>query len=73
KAKGFKDGKAKGFKDGKAKGFKDGKVEGFKDGKAKGEKQKSREIARKMVAKGAEIEFIVDITGLTPDEIEALK
>jgi predicted transposase/invertase (TIGR01784 family) len=73
KAKGFKDGKAKGFKDGKAEGFKDGKAEGFKDGKAKGEKQKSREIARKMVAKGAEIEFIVDITGLTPDEIEALK
>jgi hypothetical protein len=31
------------------------------------------EVARKMVAKGADIEFIVEITGLTPGEIEALK
>jgi predicted transposase/invertase (TIGR01784 family) len=65
KAEGFKDGEAKGFKDGEAKGFKDGEVKGFKDGKA--------EVARKMVAKGADIEFIVEITGLTPAEIEALK
>ncbi len=61
----YLDGKAEGFKDGEAKGFKDGKAEGFKDGKA--------EVARKMVAKGADIEFIVEITGLTPAEIEALK
>ena len=61
----YLDGKADGFKDGEAKGFKDGEAKGFKDGKA--------EVARKMVAKGADIEFIVEITGLTPAEIEALK
>ncbi len=69
----YLDGKAEGFKDGEAKGFKDGEAKGFKDGEAKGEKQKSQEIARKMIAKGAEIEFIAEITGLTLAEIEALK
>ena len=53
------------YLDGKAEGFKDGEAKGFKDGKA--------EVARKMLAKDADIEFIVEITGLTPDEIEALK
>ncbi|MBO5753203.1 MAG: hypothetical protein J6S69_05845, partial [Proteobacteria bacterium] len=69
KAEGFKDGKAEGFKDGKAEGFKDGEAKGFKDGEAEGK----AEVARKMVAKGVDIEFIVEITGLTPAEIEALK
>ena len=47
----------------------DGEAKGFKDGKAEGK----AEVARKMVAKGADIEFIVEITGLTPAEIEAWK
>jgi predicted transposase/invertase (TIGR01784 family) len=47
----------------------DGKAEGFKDGK----KQKSQEIAQKMLSDGFDIQQIAKLTQLTITEIEALK
>ena len=44
------------------------KQEGLEEGEAK----KQNEIAKKMKDEGAEIEFIVRVTGLTKEEVEAL-
>ena len=38
-----------------------------------GEKEKSKEIAKKMLEKGEDIEYIVEITGLTRAEIDEIK
>ncbi len=48
--------------------YKDGREEGFCLGAA----QKQREIAKAMKESGAETEYILKVTGLTPEEIEAL-
>ena len=37
-----------------------------------GEAKKQNEIAKKMKDEGAEVEFIVRVTGLTKEEVEAL-
>jgi len=62
---GIEEGRAEGEKIGEEKG----KIEGLKEG----EKVKAIEIARKMLKKGLDIDDIIDITGLTKDEIESLK
>ncbi|MBR0350760.1 MAG: Rpn family recombination-promoting nuclease/putative transposase [Clostridia bacterium] len=49
-----------------------GKKEGIKEGKKEGEKQKQKEIAKKMLDKGMEIENIIELTGLTKEEIDKL-
>ena len=41
-------------------------------GREKGEKKKAEEIAKKARQKGTPIEFIVEITGLSKEEIEEL-
>ena len=46
--------------------------EGEKSGEKRGEQRKQQEIAKKMKEKGIEIETIVEITGLTKEEIVAL-
>jgi hypothetical protein len=45
---------------------------GMKDGMEKGEKSKALKIAYKMKAHGDSIEYIIDMTGLTIDEINKL-
>ena len=47
--------------------------EGFKLGEAKGEKNKSLEIAKNMLKENSSIGFISKVTGLSLEEIEALK
>ena len=49
-------------------GRKEGKIEGRKEGKA----EEKLEIARKMLEKNADINFIIEVTGLTKEEIEKL-
>lgn len=39
----------------------------------KGKKEKAMEIAKKMIKKGMEIPFLIEITGLTEEEIEILQ
>ena len=47
----------------------DGKKEGIKEGIKKGEKKAKIEDAKKMLEKGIQIETIIEITGLTKEEI----
>jgi DNA repair protein RadC len=51
---------------------KKGLKEGEKKGMEKGIKKRNKEIAKAMKKKGADIEFISDITGLSKDEIKKL-
>ena len=53
-------------------GEKSGREVGEKIGEKRGEQRKQQEIAKKMKEKGIEIETIVEITGLTKEEIVAL-
>ena len=48
--------------------FENGKAEG----KADGEKSKAKEIAKKMKVKNMSIDEIIELTGLTKEEIELL-
>ena len=61
---------------GREEGHKVGKEEGLKvgreEGRAEGAKQKSFDIARRMLQKGIDIETISELTGLTEKEISEL-
>ena len=50
-----------------------GEKRGRKEGLAQGEKTKQREIARKMVEKNLDFVLIKEMTGLTEQELNALK
>ena len=56
----------------KQEGLEEGEAKGRAEGRAEGEAKKQNEIAKKMKDEGAEIEFIVRVTGLTKEEVEAL-
>ena len=53
-------------------GRKEGREEGRKEGREEGQKEEKLTIARKMKEKGHSNEMIVDITGLSLEEVEAL-
>ena len=61
-------GREEGFKV----GLKEGREEGHKAGKEEGAKQKSFDIAKRMLEKGIDIETISELTGLTEKEISKL-
>ena len=46
---------------------------GHKEGREEGREEKAYEIARKMIAKGLDVDTIADLTGLTMDEILTLE
>lgn len=46
---------------------------GVKEGRREGRKEKAIDAARRMLARKAEMDFIVDVTGLSVAEIEKLK
>ena len=50
-----------------------GRAEGIEEGRAEGMNLRSLEIARKMLAKGMDEASIMDMTGLTSEEIKLLK
>ena len=66
---GMKQGMEKGMKQGMEKGMK----QGMEKGKAEGMNLRSLEIARKMLAKGMDETSIMDMTGLTAEEMKLLK
>ena len=76
-AEGMKQGMEKGMKQGMEKGMKQGIEKGMKQGiekgRAEGMSQRSLEIARKMRANGMDEASIMDMTGLTAEEIKLLK
>ena len=55
----------------------EGRTEGFAEGEAKGEARGKAEgiasTARRMLVRGVPLEQVVDFTGLSPDEVEALR
>ena len=53
-------------------GIDEGEAKGFAKGEARGSHHKSLEIARKMLAKGMDENTIMEITGLTQEEIRKL-
>ena len=59
----------KGMEEGMEKGMEKGRAEGIEEGM----NQRSLEIARKMLAKGMDEASIMDMTGLTAEEIKLLK
>ena len=61
------------YQKGKEKGKEEGIAEGMKQGMEKGMSQRSLEIARKMLAKGIDEASVMDMTGLTAEEIKLLK
>ena len=50
-----------------------GREEGKEEGRAEGAKQKSFDIAKRMLEKGIDIETISELTGLTAEEVSMLK
>jgi predicted transposase/invertase (TIGR01784 family) len=53
--------------------MREGKEEGRREGRLEGIKEGKREIAKKMLMEGADINFIVKITELTESEVLELK
>ena len=76
-AEGMEKGRAEGIEKGRAEGMEKGRAEGMEKGRAegmeKGMSQRSLEIARKMLAKGLDDTTIMEMTGLSLDEIRLLK
>ena len=62
-----------GREEGERIGEKRGEKRGRQEGVAQGEKTKQREIARKMVEKNLDFVLIKEMTGLTEQELNALK
>lgn len=71
--KGKEEGIAEGMEMGMKQGMEKGRAEGMEEGMEKGMSQRSLEIARKMLAKGMDEASIMDMTGLTSEEIKLLK
>ena len=46
---------------------------GHKEGREEGREEKAYEIARKMIAKGLDVDTIAELTGLTKEEILTLE
>ena len=67
KLEGYEEGKTKGMAEGRAKGMAEGRAEGISEGARK----KALEIARKMKEQGLPEERIMEITGLTSEELSA--
>ena len=65
--------KREGKEEGLAEGMEKGLAEGMEKGMEKGMNQRSFEIARKMLANGMDAATVMEITGLSAEEILLLK
>ncbi len=54
-------------------GIEQGLEQGLEQGIEQGSKEKQIEIAKNMLAKGTDIKFISEVTGLEKEEIEAFR
>ena len=61
------------YQKGMEEGMEKGRAEGIAEGIEEGMSQRSLEIARKMLAKGMDEASIMDMTGLTAEDIKLLK
>ena len=61
------------YQKGKEEGMEKGREKGRAEGKEEGMNQRSLEIARKMLAQGMDEAMVMDLTGLTAEEIKQMK
>ena len=61
------------YQKGKEEGMEEGMEKGRAEGKEEGMNQRSLEIARKMLAQGMDEAMVMDMTGLTAEEIKQMK
>ena len=66
------EGRAEGLEEGMAKGLEEGMAKGLEEGMAKGELKRTREIATKMKDSGMSADNIMQLTGLSVEEINSL-
>ena len=71
--KGLAEGRAKGLAEGREKGLAEGRAKGLAEGREKGLAEGKKEIAKTMLDGGMEIRQISLFTGLSEEEIEALR
>ena len=71
--KGKEKGKEEGIAEGMEMGMKQGMEKGRAEGMEEGMSQRSLEIARKMLAQGMDEAMVMDLTGLTAEEIKQMK
>ena len=71
--KGMKQGMEKGMKQGMKQGMEKGMKQGMEKGMKQGLEQRSLEIARKMLAKGMDAASVMEITGLSAEQMQQLK
>lgn len=73
---GYRDGREDGLKDGREKGLKDGraegKIEGRIEGRMEGRMEEKVNLAKKMKAKNMPLDDIIELTGLTQEELDKL-
>ena len=72
-AEGMKQGMEKGMKQGMKQGMEKGMKQGMEQGMKQGLEQRSLEIARKMLAKGMDAASVMEITGLSAEQMRQLK
>ena len=60
-------------REGIAEGMEKGMKQGMEKGMKQGMKQRSLEIARKMLAKGMDAASVMEITGLSAEQMQQLK
>ena len=68
-----REGKEEGLAEGMEKGLAEGMEKGLAEGMEKGMNQRSQEIARKMLANGMDAATVMEITGLSEEEMLLLK
>ena len=68
-----REGKEEGLAEGMEKGLAEGMERGLAEGMEKGMNQRSLEIARKMLANGMDAVTVMEITGLSEEEMLLLK
>lgn len=69
----YMNGIDEGVAKGEAKGFAKGEAKGFAKGEVRGSYQKSLDIAKKMLLKGMDDDSIMELTGLTHEQLLQLK
>ena len=70
---GYRDGLSQGKAEGKAEGFSQGKAEGKAEGISQGKIESKKEIAKNLIKNKVDMSIIASSTGLTEEEINALK
>ena len=68
-----REGREEGEKKGREEGEKKGREEGEKKGREEGERKKQKEVALQMLAKGLDISTVCECTGLSEEEVRALR